>query len=70
VENNLIVQESGALTIHNLLAEGFMLEQLQEVKANREFQVLDIGRFLPVLKIFNIVDEARILHIASLRQEM
>ena len=47
-----------------------MLEQLEEMQTHRVFQKLDVLRFLPILKVVQVVDKLRILEVSSLSQEV
>ena len=47
-----------------------MLEQLQEVKADGELDVLDVLRLLPVHQVAQVVDEIGLLEVAALGQEV
>ena len=70
VQDDLVVQEPHALPGHDLLPEGLVLEQLQEVETDGVLDVGHVGRLLPVHQVGEIVDEAGILHVSSLSQEV
>ena len=70
VQDDLVVQEPHTLPGHDLLPEGLVLEQLQEVETDRVLDVGHVGRLLPVHQVGEIVDEAGVLHVSSLGQEV
>ena len=54
VEQRLVVEELGARAVDDLLAEGLVLQQLEEVQAQRVLDELHVVRLLPVLKRHNL----------------
>ena len=70
VQDHLVVQEPHTLPGHDLLPEGLVLEQLQEVETDGVLDVGHVGRLLPVHQVGEIVDEGGLLHVSSLSQEV
>ena len=50
VEEGLVVEELGARAVDDLLTEGLVLQQLEEVQAQRVLDELHVARLLPVLR--------------------
>ena len=50
VEEGLIVEELCACAVDDLLAEGLVLEELEEVQAQRVLDEPHVGGLLPVLQ--------------------
>ena len=46
ISKDLVIKESCTLTGHNLLPESFVLQQLEEVKADRILEKAHISRLL------------------------
>ncbi len=63
VQDDLVVQEPGALSVHYLLAEGLMLQELQEVQANRVFQVPEQVNYMCILENYFKTKQMRFFHL-------
>ena len=59
------------LSINDFFPELFVLQKFEEVETERVLEELDVSRFRPVaVQVLEVVDEAAILEVASLRQEV
>lgn len=70
VEKLLLVDELGALSVHQLLPEVLVLQQLQHVQAVRVLEKLCILGLLPVQQILQVVDVGSLSQEASLGQKV
>ena len=70
VEERLVVEELCACAVDNLPAEGLVLQELEEVEAERVLDEADVGGPLPVLQVGEVVDELGVPEVAALRQEV
>lgn len=70
VEDGLVVQELGALSVDGLLPEGLVLQELKEVEADGILEELDVLGLLPVEQVLEVVDELGLLEVAALGQEV
>lgn len=70
VEQLLLVDELGALRVHQLLPEVLVLQQLQHVQAVRVLEELGVLGLLPVQQVLQVVDEGPLPQEASLSQEV
>ena len=59
------------LSINDFFPELFVLQKFEEVETERVLEELDVSRFRPVaVQVLEVVDEAAIFEVASLRQEV
>ena len=70
VEERLVVEELCACAVDDLPAEGLVLQELEEVEAERVLDEADVGGPLPVLQVGEVVDELGVPEVAALRQKV
>lgn len=70
MEQLLIFDEFGAVTVGDLPAEMFVLQQLKEVQTHRILDELGVFRAAPVLKVGEVVAEALVFEEVPLCQKI
>lgn len=70
VQQLLLIDELGTLSVDQLLPEVFVLQQLQHVQTVRILEELGVLRLLPVQQVLQVVDEWSLSQDTSLSKKV